>query len=94
MGTNLKKGIHMEQKAGTSALIAIIAAVGSFLLSFSGNPGWGLLAAIFSVPLGIFGLIRSASPRVGGGLMSVIAIVLGVIAAGIAVLVLVGALIF
>lgn len=84
----------MEQKAGASATLSIVAAVGSFILSFSGNPGWGLLAALIAVPLGIFGLIRSASPRVGGGLMSVVSIVLGVVAAGIAVLVLVGAILF
>lgn len=84
----------MEQKAGTAATLAIVAALGSYLLSFSGNPGWGLIAALLAIPLGFFGLMRSASPRVGGGVMSIIALVLGGIAIGVAVLVLIGVILF
>lgn len=84
----------MEQKAGTAATLSIFAAVGSYLLSFSGHPGWGLIAALVAVPMGFFGLVRAASPRVGGGIMSIIALVLGVIAIGVAVLVLIGVILF
>lgn len=84
----------MEQKAGTGAVLAILAAVGSFFLSFSGNPGWGVLAAIVSIPLGIFGLLRASSPRVSGGIMSIIAILLGIFALGIAIVILMGMVIF
>jgi hypothetical protein len=84
----------MDQKAGVSATLAIILAVGSYILSFSGRPGWGLVAALFSIPLGAVGLIRSVSPRVGGGVLSIAAIVLGVVAIGMAVLVMIGVLLF
>lgn len=84
----------MDQRAGTSAVLAIIATVVSFLLTFAGRPGYGLLAGLIAVPLGVMGVIMSASPRVGGGLMSVVAIILGLIAIGLGVLVLIGAIIF
>ncbi len=84
----------MAQNAGTAATVAIVVAVGSFILSFAGRPGWGLLAALVSVPAGVVGLVSSASPRVGGGKMSIAAIVLGLIAIGIAVLGLIGAVVF
>lgn len=84
----------MEQKTGLFATLSILFAVGSYILSFSARPGWGMLAALFSIPLGAVGLIRAASPRVSGGLLSIIAIVLGVAAIGVAVLVLIGVLIF
>lgn len=83
-----------EQKAGTGAILAIIAAFASYALSFSGHAIWGLLAALITLPLGIFGLLRAASPRVSGGILSIVALVLGVLAIGVAVLVLVGAIIF
>lgn len=84
----------MQQKSSISATLAILTAAGSYLLSFSGRPFWGILAALISLPLGIFGLVRAASPRVGGGLLSLIALVLGVLATGLAVLVMIGVLIF
>jgi hypothetical protein len=84
----------MQQKSSTSAIVAILAAVGSYLMSFSGRPFWGMLAALIALPFGVFGLIRAASPRVGGGLLSLIALVLGVLAMGVAVLVMIGVLIF
>ena len=59
-----------------------------------GHPLFGLFSAIISIPLGIFGLMMAASPRVGGGLLSIIAMVLGVIAIGVAVLGGIGTMIF
>lgn len=84
----------MEQKTGLFATLSILFAVGSYILSFSARPFWGLLTALISIPLGGVGLIRAASPRVSGGLLSIAAIVLGVAAIGVAVLVLIGVLIF
>lgn len=69
----------MDQKVGMFATLSILAALGSYFLVCSGNPGWGLAAAIASIPLGLAGLLRAASPRVRGGLISIGAIVLGVI---------------
>ncbi len=83
-----------DQKAGTAATLAIIAAIISFVLTFSANPIWGLLTAFLAILLGIIGVVVSASPKVGGGLMSIISIVLGVIDVGIAVLGIIGVIIF
>ena len=83
-----------EQKTGTLAVGAIIAAVLSFVLTFAGHPVFGLFSALISIPLGIIGLMMAASPRVGGGLLSIAAIVIGVIAMGVAVLGGIGAIIF
>jgi hypothetical protein len=84
----------VQQKASTSATLSILAAIGSYLLSFSGRPFLGVLAALLSIPLGVAGLLRAASPRVGGGLMSLVAILLGVVAIAVAVLVMIGVLLF
>lgn len=86
--------VRTEQKAGTMATAAIIAAVLSFILTFAGHVVWGFISAIVAIPLGIFGLFMAASPRVGGGLMSIAAIILGVIAVGVAIVGGVGAILF
>lgn len=83
-----------EQKTGTLAVGAIIAAVISYVLTFAGHPIIGLLSAIISIPLGVIGLMMAASPRVGGGLLSIAGIVMGVIAIGVAVLGGIGKIIF
>jgi hypothetical protein len=79
---------------GTFATIAIIAAIGSLVLTFIGSPVIGLLAAFAALPLGIIGLISAASPKVGGGILSIVAIVLGIFGLGIAVLGIVGVILF
>ena len=83
-----------DQKTGTVATIAIIAAIGSFFLIFTGNPVWGLISALLSVILGAIGVIISVSPKIGGGLVSTISIILGVPAIGLSVLGIVGVIIF
>ena len=83
----------MEQKSGTSATLSIIAAVGSFIVTFTGHPFFGLLLGIAAIPLGGIGVALAASPKIGGGLMSVIAIVVGLIAIGVAVLGMIGAIV-
>jgi len=86
--------VATEQKTGALATGAIIAAILGFILTFMAHPLFGLFSAIISIPLGIFGLMMAASPRVGGGLLSIIAMVLGVIAIGVAVLGGIGTIIF
>ena len=86
--------VATEQKTGTLAAGAMIAAILGFILTFAGHPVFGLFSALISIPLGIIGLMMAASPRVGGGLLSIAAIVLGVIAIGVAVLGGIGAMIF
>ena len=86
--------VGTEQKTGALATGAMIAAVLSFILTFAGHVVWGFISALISIPLGIIGVLVAASPRVGGGLMSIAAIILGVIAIGVAVVGGVGAMIF
>ena len=74
------------QKVGTAATLAIIAAIGSFILTCTGHPIWGLVVALLAEPLGLFGFFRAASPRVRGGFISIGAIILGAIAAVVAIL--------
>lgn len=82
------------QKTGTAAVISILAAIASFLATFTGNPIWGLVLGLISLPLGIIGLVMAASPRVSGGMLSIAGIILGIIALGISVLGMIGAIIF
>ena len=63
-----------EQKTGTMAAGAIIMAVLSFIFTFAGHQILGLFSAVISIPLGMFGLMMSASPRVGGGIRSIVAL--------------------
>lgn len=86
--------VATEQKTGTLAIGAIIAAALSFLFTFTGHPFWGVVSAVVSIPLGIIGAMMAASPRVGGGLLSIVAVVIGLIAIGVAVLGFVGVIIF
>jgi hypothetical protein len=86
--------VATEQKTGALATAAIIAAILGFILTFAGHPVFGLFSAIISIPLGIIGLMMAASPRVGGGLLSIVAMILGLIAIGFAVLGGIGTMIF
>jgi hypothetical protein len=84
----------LEQRTGTAATLAIIAAIGGFVLIFTGNPGWGLLVELLAGLLGAVGLFMAASPRVSGGMLSIAAIVLAVLGLGISVLGLIGSIVF
>ena len=75
----------MNQKTGVLATISIIATIASYFMTFSGHKLFGILAALISIPFGIGGFVMAASPRVSGGIMSIISILLGVFAIGIAV---------
>lgn len=83
-----------DTRTGTVAVIALISAIGSYVATFTGHPIIGLLAAILAVGLGVVGLVISVSPRVTGGIMSIISIALGVFGIGVAVLGLIGVIIF
>lgn len=84
----------MGQKTGIMAILAIISSIVSYFLSFSGRPIWGLILGVLALPFGIIGFIMAASPRVSGGIISIISIILGLIAIGIAVLVFIGVILF
>lgn len=84
----------MDQRTGAAAAFSIIAAIGSYVATCTGHPIWGFVAALISLPLGLLGLFMAASPRVSGGVMSIIAIVLGLLGLIVAVLGMVGVLVF
>ena len=82
--------MEQEQRTGIAATISIIASIGSYVLTCTGHPIWALIAAILSIPLGILGFVMAASPRVGGGILSIASICLGALAALIAILGIIG----
>lgn len=84
----------MNQRTGTAATSSIIAAIGSYFLTFTGHPVWGLLAGVASLPLGVIGMVIAASPRVSGGILSIAAMVIGALAVIISLLGIMGVIIF
>ena len=84
----------MDQRTGTAATVSIIAAIGSYVATCTGHPIWGLVAAIVAIPAGAIGLLMSASPRIKGGIMSIVAMVLGVVGLVVAILGMAGAIVF
>jgi hypothetical protein len=84
----------MAQRTGMAATISIIAAIVSFFVVFSGHPFWGLLMAIGAVLLGVIGMIMAASARVRGGMISIAGIILGIIGSSVAILGIVGVILF
>lgn len=88
------EGMNMDQKTGFATTIAIVAAILSWIVTFTGHPIWGMVLGIVSIPLGIIGFIMAASPRVSGGILSIIAIVLAILGLGLAVLGMIGVILF
>ena len=83
-----------EQKAGTSAIIAIISALSGFVVTAFKHPGWGMALALAAIIFGMVGLLTAASPKVGGGLLSVVSMVLGVLCLVLSIVVLIGVIVF
>jgi hypothetical protein len=67
------------QVRSTISLIAIVCAIGSFVLAARGREMLALLCAVIAIGGGLFGGLRALSPRVSGGLFSLFAIVLGLL---------------
>lgn len=84
----------VAQRTGTLATLAILAAIGGIIVTFTGHPVWGLIIDLIAIPLGIGGLVMAASPRVSGGVASIVAIIVAVIGLGLAVLGMIGTVIF
>jgi hypothetical protein len=82
------------QRTGTMAILSIVSAIAAYIFVFAGSPFLGLLLAVLAIPLGVFGLLMAASPRVSGGIISIFGIVLGAIGAIVAGLGAAGAIIF
>ncbi|PKN67090.1 MAG: hypothetical protein CVU57_03845 [Deltaproteobacteria bacterium HGW-Deltaproteobacteria-15] len=84
----------MEQNTGAAATVSLIAAILSWIITFTGHPIWGMILGLVAIPAGLIGALMAASPRVGGGLLSVIGIVIGILGLGLAVLGLIGVILF
>jgi len=68
------------QVRSTASVVAIICALASFYLSGHHHQLFGFITAIVAIGAGLIGGLRALSPRVSGGILSIIAVVLGVIA--------------
>ena len=77
------------QARSAASILAIVAAVGSFILSARGREFLALFAAIVAIGAGLLGGLRAMSPRVSGGILSILAVVLGAIAIIVALIALV-----
>lgn len=82
------------QRTGTAAIVAFMAAIAGVILVVIGNPGWALLLEIGAAVLGATGFFMAASPRVSGGVLSIVAIVIAVFGIGLSILGVVGSAIF
>jgi hypothetical protein len=63
----------------TASVIAIISALGSFYFSSKGTESLGFILAFVAIGAGLLGGIKALSPRVSGGILSIVAVVLGVL---------------
>ena len=84
----------MEQNTGAAATVSLIAAILSWIITFTGHPIWGMILGLIAIAAGLIGALAAASPRVGGGLLSVIGVVIGILGLGLAVLGLIGVILF
>ena len=77
------------QVKSAASIVAIIAAALSFYMSSQGREFIALLCALLAMGAGFLGFFRAASPRVSGGILSIVAVALGAIAIVIALIALV-----
>jgi hypothetical protein len=68
------------QAKSLASIVAILAALASFYLSSQSKGFLALLAALVAIGAGLIGGMKALSPRVSGGILSLIALGLGVIA--------------
>jgi hypothetical protein len=72
-----------------ASIVAIIAVALSFYMSSQGREIVALLCALLAMGAGSLGFFRAASPRVSGGILSITAIGLAVLAIVVAMIALV-----
>jgi hypothetical protein len=68
------------QVRSTVSVVAILCAIGSFVMSARDNEFLGFVLALVAIVAGLLGGVRALSPRVSGGMLSIAAVALGVIA--------------
>jgi len=84
----------MKQRTGAAATLAIICAVLGFVFLWSGQPFKALFLYALAIVAGGTGFTMAASPRVGGGALSLGAIGLSVVGVILAILVWIGLVLF
>lgn len=68
-----------QVRSGAS-ILAIVCAIASFFFSARGTESLAFLTAFVAIGAGLLGGLRALSPRVSGGILSILAVVLGLIA--------------
>ena len=63
-----------------ASIVAIVAVILSFYMSFKGKEFVALLCALLAMGAGSLGVFRAASPRVSGGVLSISAVGLSALA--------------
>jgi hypothetical protein len=76
---NLAPAGNAQVRSGAS-IIAILCALGSFYMSGHGRELWGFILAFVAILAGLLGGLKALSPRVSGGILSMVAVLLGVVA--------------
>jgi hypothetical protein len=79
-------GIVNGPARSAASIVAILSAITSFVLSANGREVLALVAAVIAIGAGMLGGMRALSPRVSGGILSILAVVLGVVAVLVAVI--------
>ena len=80
--------VSAQVRSGAS-IIAIICALVSFWMSSRGSEFLAMGAAFVAIAAGLIGGVKALSPRVSGGILSLIAVLLGVIGLFVALIALV-----
>ena len=62
-----------------ASVIAIISALASFYFSSKGTESLGFILAFVAIGAGLLGGLKALSPKVSGGILSILAVLLGVI---------------
>jgi hypothetical protein len=62
--------------------VAIILAIAGIISVFIGHPVWAFFVELAAVVAGAIGFFMAASPRVSGGLMSIVAIIVALLGLG------------
>jgi hypothetical protein len=83
-----RPAVSTPVRSGAS-ILAIVAAILSFYFSSQGREILGLVGGIVAIGAGLLGTLRAVSPHVRGGIMSLAAVGLGVIAILVAVVALI-----
>jgi len=70
----------------TASIVAILCALGSFYFSHRHTQSLALLLAFVAIGAGLIGGVKALSPRVSGGIISIFAVLLGVLGVIVALL--------